>query len=68
MQNKKGRTITFRVDDEVAEGAAGNASKGTRIAPVKKKLVLVLLILLDGCGDDDPTDEWVGMWTAENKE
>ena len=26
MQNKKGRTITFRVDDEVAEGAVGNAS------------------------------------------
>ena len=25
MQNKKGRTITFRVDDEVAEGSAGNA-------------------------------------------
>jgi len=25
MQNKKGRTITFRVDDGVAEGSAGNA-------------------------------------------
>ena len=25
MQNKKGRTITFRVDDEVAEGSTGNA-------------------------------------------
>ena len=25
MQNKKGRTITFRVDDEVAEGVVGNA-------------------------------------------
>jgi len=23
MQNKKGRTITFRVDDGVVEGAAG---------------------------------------------
>lgn len=31
MQNKKARTITFRVDDEVAEGSAGNADKGTRI-------------------------------------
>ena len=25
MQNKKGRTITFRVGDEVAEGVVGNA-------------------------------------------
>ena len=25
MQNKKGRTITVRVDDEVAERAVGNA-------------------------------------------
>ena len=26
MQNKKDCTIIFRVDDEVAEGSAGNAS------------------------------------------
>ena len=26
MQNKKGRTITFRVDELVAEEAAGNAN------------------------------------------
>ena len=25
MQNKKGRTITVRVDDEIAEGSTGNA-------------------------------------------
>ena len=25
MQNKKGRTITFRVDESVAEGSTGNA-------------------------------------------
>jgi len=25
LQNKKARTITFRVDDEVAERAVGNA-------------------------------------------
>jgi len=70
IQNKKGRTITFRVDDGVAEGSAGNAGKGTRIGYMKKKLVLVLLmlqILLGGCGDDDPTDEWVGMWTLKTR-
>ena len=35
MQNKKGRTITFRVGDEMAEGVVGNTSKGTRIGYMK---------------------------------
>ena len=34
-RTKKGRTITFRVDDEVAAGAAGNADKGARIGYMK---------------------------------
>ena len=28
-------------------------------------LLLMLQVLLGGCGDDDPTDEWVGTWTLE---
>ena len=28
-------------------------------------LLLILQVLLGGCGDDDPTDEWVGTWTLE---
>ena len=28
-------------------------------------LLLVLQVLLAGCGDDDPTDEWIGTWALE---
>ena len=28
-------------------------------------LLLMLQVLLAGCGDGDHTDEWVGRWTVE---
>ena len=28
-------------------------------------LLLMLQVLLGGCGDGDHTDEWVGRWTVE---
>ena len=48
----------------------GNAGKGTRIGYMKKFdvvliLLLMLQVLLAGCGDGDHTDEWVGTWTLE---
>ena len=47
-----------------------NAGKGARIGYMKKFgvvliLLLVLQVLLGGCGDDDPTDEWIGTWALE---
>ena len=50
----------------------GNAGKGTRIGYMKKFdvvliLLLMLQVLLGVCGDDDPTDEWVGMWTLKTR-
>ena len=30
-------------------------------------LLLMLQVLLGVCGDDDPTDEWVGMWTLKTR-
>ena len=49
---------------------AGNAGKGARIGDMKKFgvvliLLLMLQVLLGGCGDGDHTDEWVGRWTVE---
>ena len=49
---------------------AGNVHEGARIGYMKKFdvvliLLLVLQVLLAGCGDDDPTDEWIGTWALE---
>ena len=41
MQNKKGRTITFRVDESVAEGSVGNA-----MILNKSRILAVLLMVI----------------------
>ena len=46
MQNKKGRTITVRVGDEVAEGSAGNAGNDRANCCCYKRLKISLA--LDG--------------------
>ena len=31
-------------------------------------LLLMFQVLLGGCGDDDSTDEWTGMWTLKTRD
>ena len=31
-------------------------------------LLLMLQVLLGGYGDDDPTDEWAGMWPLKTRD
>ncbi len=49
----------------------GNLGKGARIGYMKKFNVLLILVLisLSSCGDDDHTDEWVerGRWKCQIK-